>query len=379
MLLRSTSTPLLSSLLPVHAEWQHTLYHDSDYDHPKWQMTFPAAHSSYASPLSQHVNSALPDDTRSLENGATAWDLEESVTSLRKALSETDLQALGRSVSSPAALIAAESFLGDGSPCNLRKRPWVRRHRAGCNRLKTIPSFRREGEAEEEEEEKEEAAKVPGRLESLDQNEEFGTKKGLGSGLPDSSGSSMKRMAVKSEGKLGLYMACGLGIENPDTTDVPSVDSGAGGSGGNWSRKTGTGGGGGHARNFNDMEQYYDAMLQQDPGNPLLLRNYAQFLHETKHDYRKAEDMYSRAILADPTDGDTLAKYAKLVWELHRDEEKASGYFEQATRASSDDCNVFAAYASFLWETDDKNEEEETLSRNDATANVYESMASVSA
>jgi len=106
-------------------------------------------------------------------------------------------------------------------------------------------------------------------------------------------------------------------------------------------------------------EDRYKRMVEENPGNPLFLRNYAQFLYQSKGDLHGAEEYYSRAILADPADGEIIARYANLVWELHRDHKKAASYFERAVQATPQDCHVLAAYAKFLWETEGDEEEEQ--------------------
>ncbi|KAJ9182341.1 hypothetical protein P3X46_006345 [Hevea brasiliensis] len=108
----------------------------------------------------------------------------------------------------------------------------------------------------------------------------------------------------------------------------------------------------------NNVEEYYRRMVEENPSNSLVLRNYAQFLYQ-KGDLPGAEEYYSRAVLADPGDGEIMSHYAKLVWEAHRDHSKASSFFEQAVQAAPEDSHVVAAYASFLWETEG-NEEDST-------------------
>ncbi|KAL8530180.1 hypothetical protein ACS0TY_007299 [Phlomoides rotata] len=140
------------------------------------------------------------------------------------------------------------------------------------------------------------------------------------------------------EGK--MYLATGLG-----------GGSSNGGSGGGSYQPVAFDKGGG-------MEQHYKKMLEEDPGNSLLLRNYAHFLYQVKGDGGAAEEYYSRAILADEgEDGEILSQYAKLIWELHRDKERAGDYFQRAVEASSDNSHIHAAYASFLWDTEDEVEE----------------------
>ncbi|KAJ6689203.1 hypothetical protein OIU85_005590 [Salix viminalis] len=107
------------------------------------------------------------------------------------------------------------------------------------------------------------------------------------------------------------------------------------------------------AEKDHNAEEYYRAMVEANPCNSLVLRNYAEFLYQSKRDLKGAEEYYSRAILADPGDGEILSQYAKLVWELYRDHEKALCYFEQSIQATPADSYVLAAYASFLWETEE--------------------------
>ncbi|PON38175.1 Signal transduction response regulator [Parasponia andersonii] len=101
-----------------------------------------------------------------------------------------------------------------------------------------------------------------------------------------------------------------------------------------------------------DMKEYYKKMVDQCPFHPLFLRNYAQFL-QSKGDLYGAEEYYSRASLADPEDGEIWMQYANLVWVLYHDQERASSYYKLATEVAPEDSNVLAAYASFLWEIED--------------------------
>ncbi|CAN6240109.1 unnamed protein product [Urochloa humidicola] len=106
------------------------------------------------------------------------------------------------------------------------------------------------------------------------------------------------------------------------------------------------------------LDAQYKRMVDEQPGNALFLRNYAQFLHEVKGDPRRAEEYYSRAMLADPADGEIMSQYAKLVWEVYRDQERCLGYFQQSVQAAPQNSHVLAAYASFLWEQDDNDDGE---------------------
>ncbi|GLJ54273.1 hypothetical protein SUGI_1164240 [Cryptomeria japonica] len=122
---------------------------------------------------------------------------------------------------------------------------------------------------------------------------------------------------------------------------------GSGGGGGG----TAGGGGGGDS---NSTDVYYQKMLEANPGNPLLLRNYAKFLHEVRGELAKAEEYYERAILASPGDGEVLSLYAKLIWDTRKDVPRAEAYFDQAVKANPDDCYVLASYANFLWNSEEE-------------------------
>ncbi|KAH0642902.1 hypothetical protein KY289_033876 [Solanum tuberosum] len=121
---------------------------------------------------------------------------------------------------------------------------------------------------------------------------------------------------------------------------------------------------------------YYKEMLNSDPMNSLLLRNYGKYLHEVERDFVKAEECYGRAILASPGDGEVLSLYGKLVWETQRDENRAKSYFDQAVHASPNDCTVLGSYAHFMWEAEgeedeDEDEERETVGAGASTVAAY--------
>nr|XP_043622651.1 uncharacterized protein LOC122594244 [Erigeron canadensis] len=155
-------------------------------------------------------------------------------------------------------------------------------------------------------------------------------------------------------GSSPMYLAKGIGVDTG--FGCGGGDIGPGGGGRNLSH-IGDGGG----DNNHDTEERYKKMVNENPGNPLFLRNYAQFLYQSKQDLQGAEEYYSRAILVDPNDGEILSQYAKILWELHHDKDRATNYFERAVQAASEDSHVHAAYASFLWEIEGGEDEEEEV------------------
>ncbi|XP_039031598.1 uncharacterized protein LOC120166415 isoform X2 [Hibiscus syriacus] len=128
---------------------------------------------------------------------------------------------------------------------------------------------------------------------------------------------------------------------------------GIGGGGG----KICCGGGFGGSDGIDVTDLHYRKMIEANPGNSLLLGNYARFLKEIRGDYVKAENYCARAILGNPNDGNVLSMYADLIWETHKDKRRAESYFEQAVKAAPDDSFVLASYARFLWDADDEEDE----------------------
>ncbi|XP_062178764.1 uncharacterized protein LOC133883450 [Phragmites australis] len=130
---------------------------------------------------------------------------------------------------------------------------------------------------------------------------------------------------------------------------------GGGGGGGKACGGGGQGGDGGDSRAATDA--HYRRMIEADPGNSLLLGNYARFLKEVEGDAARAQEYCERAILANPGDAEALAFYAGLVWETSRDADRTDAYYNRAVQAAPDDCYVLGSYAGFLWDAEEDDEE----------------------
>ncbi|XP_041005758.1 uncharacterized protein LOC121250647 [Juglans microcarpa x Juglans regia] len=352
MLLRSSSTPLLGSL---HSSFPESP--NNNLNHYETCITLkhppPTIHQSHHKLLLHQAGSLnLSSFSRnSSPISPSIADLDGN-KGFRRAQSEGNLEGLAY------------------ASCSNNEEPRKSLGRAKFFMLQTIPSMRGECEDEEEEEEDEEEEYYTEDDEERDElveNEKplWRNERGeemvvameaqtLGLENKTRNLTLTEEASVREEiwnqgfglGQ-GMFLAGGLGVG----IGVGVGGGGGGGGGGGEFNSIGSGGDGGD--NQGGVEAHFKRMVEENPGNPLFLRNYAQFLYQSKRDLQGAEEYFSRAILADPKDGEVLSQYAKLVWELSHDQDRASSYFERAVQTSPQDSHVHAAYASFLWEAEE--------------------------
>lgn len=98
-------------------------------------------------------------------------------------------------------------------------------------------------------------------------------------------------------------------------------------------------------------ELLYQAGLAQEPNNPLLLANYAQFLYLVIRDYDRAEEFFKRAAKVEPKDAEALNKYASFLWQVRKDLWAAEETYLEAISAEPSNSYYAANYAHFLWST----------------------------
>ncbi|XP_023519699.1 uncharacterized protein LOC111783056 isoform X1 [Cucurbita pepo subsp. pepo] len=98
-------------------------------------------------------------------------------------------------------------------------------------------------------------------------------------------------------------------------------------------------------------ELLYQTSLFQDPNNPLLLTNYAQFLNLVAHDYDRAEEYFKRAVAVEPPEAEAFDKYAAFLWQVRNDLWAAEETFLEAMSADPGNSYYAANYAHFLWNT----------------------------
>ncbi|KAA3458572.1 Tetratricopeptide repeat-like superfamily protein [Gossypium australe] len=98
-------------------------------------------------------------------------------------------------------------------------------------------------------------------------------------------------------------------------------------------------------------ELFYKTELSQEPNNPLLLANYAQFLYLVVRDYDRAEEYFKKAIEVEPADGEAYSKYASFLWRVRKDLWAAEETLLGAISADPTNSYYSAYYAHFLWNT----------------------------
>nr|BAC43604.1 unknown protein [Arabidopsis thaliana] len=98
-------------------------------------------------------------------------------------------------------------------------------------------------------------------------------------------------------------------------------------------------------------ELMYQTELSQEPNNPLLLANYAQFLYLVSNDHDRAEEYFKRAVGVEPKDAEAFSKYATFLWRARDDLWAAEETFLEAIDADPTNSYYAANYANFLWNT----------------------------
>ncbi|KAG9453943.1 hypothetical protein H6P81_006847 [Aristolochia fimbriata] len=98
-------------------------------------------------------------------------------------------------------------------------------------------------------------------------------------------------------------------------------------------------------------ELMYQHAMSQEPENPLLLSNYAQFLFLVVHDHDRAEEYFKRAVGVVPADAEALSRYASFLWLARRDMTAAEETYLEAIAADPGNTFYAANYANFLWNT----------------------------
>ncbi|KAL5231465.1 hypothetical protein ABZP36_030241 [Zizania latifolia] len=98
-------------------------------------------------------------------------------------------------------------------------------------------------------------------------------------------------------------------------------------------------------------EQRYQLAVSEEPNNPLILANFAQFLYLVQNDHDRAEQYFERAVRAEPADAEALSRYATFLWKARNDLAAAEETYQEAIAADPGNSHYAAAYAHFLWNT----------------------------
>jgi protein O-mannosyl-transferase len=98
----------------------------------------------------------------------------------------------------------------------------------------------------------------------------------------------------------------------------------------------------------NGAERLFARTLQLAPNDPLVLANYATFLHYMNRDSGQAEALYLRALEIDPDQPRVLGSYANFLQEELRDLDVAERCLVRSLEIDPNDPDVLGNYANFL-------------------------------
>lgn len=272
MLLRSSSTPVLGSLLPsftespsniLHSESCHTQKHLPPTSVPQHQhrRSFSQIGSFGLSPFSCNSSPISP----------SIADLDRQNKGFRRVQSEGNLEDLVYNSCSEDRF----SYIDTPKRFSGRQR---------CLTLETIPSFsisKHRGCLEEDEVESDTEDEAEYEEEEGDGLNFSVVNNGSGVVLTEDllgvkNGFCRVGFGGQEEGVGGgeMYLAKGLGVGS--FGDGMGGCRGGGGGGGDHSSM----GSSGNDGDMHGVEEYYKKMVEESPGDPLFLRNYAQFLYQ---------------------------------------------------------------------------------------------------
>uniref|UniRef100_A0A0D9WH51 Uncharacterized protein n=1 Tax=Leersia perrieri TaxID=77586 RepID=A0A0D9WH51_9ORYZ len=102
---------------------------------------------------------------------------------------------------------------------------------------------------------------------------------------------------------------------------------------------------------YAQTQRSYELAVSEEPNNPLILANFAQFLYLVQNDHDRAEQYFERAVRAEPADAEALSRYATFLWKARNDLAAAEETYQEAIAADPGNAHHAAAYAHFLWNT----------------------------
>lgn len=83
-------------------------------------------------------------------------------------------------------------------------------------------------------------------------------------------------------------------------------------------------------KDLKGAEEYYSRAILADPSDGDILSVYAKLTWELHHDEERASGYFERAVQAAPEDSHVLAAYAGFLWETEEEEEAENAYLQPA-------------------------------------------------
>lgn len=288
MLLRSSSTPVLGSLLPSFGESpsnNNNNHHQTEVPSkgsPYFHHNYHYHYNYNYSKISYPKHAAGSPNLMSSSSAASVYNSSPSVVDLSSGNSSSFRRA--QSEGNLEALVSSAATFSDDVDEFISSKKFAPRYHSHSSTLEPILSFSyrnsndrlREDEDSEEEEEEVDIEEQAFTTESTNLS---------GDSLCSSLGNVDYKTDYRRYINVGFeeetYLAKGLGIADMSFVCNGSHGGGGGGRGGGEGCKpVAYDGDGGDNNNSIRIEEHYKRLLEENPSNPLYLRNYAQFLHQ---------------------------------------------------------------------------------------------------
>jgi tetratricopeptide (TPR) repeat protein len=102
-------------------------------------------------------------------------------------------------------------------------------------------------------------------------------------------------------------------------------------------------------------DEAYEKVLKIEPGNLLVLNNYAYYLSLRNENLERAEQMAKTAVEMEPANSSYLDTYGWVLFKMGKYEE-AKTWIEKAIAAGEESAVVLEHYGDVMWKLDDKKE-----------------------
>ena len=112
-----------------------------------------------------------------------------------------------------------------------------------------------------------------------------------------------------------------------------------------------------------EKDKIFQEGLKAHPASHELMGNYANFLHDIRKEYDKAESYYIKALELDPNDADYNGNYASFLHDIRKEYDKAESYYIKALELDPNSAIKNGNYAQFLLANGEKEKAEAYINK----------------